>query len=386
MKITEIEIIDAQLDAQKSRGWNPAFVVVRTDEGVAGIGEMAPAYSPSIQAAIRHLAVHGQDLIGVDPFRIQSVTGGLLSTAFGMPSLECGHVASAIDMALHDLKGKALGIPAIDLLGGRVRDSIRVYANGWCYRKETPIEYAEAAKGVVEAGFTAMKFDPFRYAEGGGDWAIQRAGQTPRSRWVQTSLRRLEAVRSAVGPEVDILLEAHAKFDTPTAEYLADAFSELDLYWYEEPTHSANVAMMKRVADAIAIPLATGERLVGRDAFRPFIEAQACSVVQPDLGMAGGLTECRAIAEHAQQYGLFFAPHNAGGPVCTAASVQLDLATPNFLIQETYPFRPPEYDDFVLAKYEDRIWGGFLTPPDAPGLGVELDEDRLKSAPRILIR
>jgi len=383
MRIARIEIIDAKLEPEKPGGWHPAFVVVENEDGLRGVGEMGPFYSGSIAAAIRHLEIQAPRLIGRDPFQVQSITHELLSGAFSMPSLECGHAASAIDMALHDLKGKALGIPAYELIGGRVRDGIRVYANGWCYRKERPEEYAEAALAVVEAGFTAMKFDPFRYSEGGFRWDIQSPSAAPRARWLRTALDRVEAVREAVGPEIDILLECHGKFDVLTAEVIADAMADCDLYWQEEPTGSTNVALLKRVSEATAIPVASGERLIGRDSFRTFIEQQAVAILQPDLGMAGGITEGRAIAEHARQYGIFLAPHNAGGPVCTAASAHLDLATPNFLIQETFPFRPPEYFQFVHESFESRIRDGYLEAPKAAGLGIELDEDRLRSAVRL---
>jgi len=383
MKIARIEIIDAKLEPEKVGGWHPTFVVVENEDGARGVGEMGPFYSPGIAAAIRHLELQAKRLIGRDPFQVQSIAHGLLSGAFSMPSLECGHAASAIDMALHDLKGKVLGIPAYDLIGGRVRDGIRVYANGWCYRKERPEEYAEAARSVVEAGFTAMKFDPFRYAEGGFQWDIQSVSGAPRARWLRTAVARVEAVREAVGPEVDILLECHGKFDVPTAEVIADAMADFDLYWQEEPTGSTNVALLKQISDATSLPVAAGERLVGRDSFRPFIEQNGIAIAQPDLGMVGGITEGRAIAEHARQYGIFLAPHNAGGPICTAASVHLDLATPNFLIQETFPFRPPEYFQFIVESYESRIRDGYLQASTAPGLGVELDEERLRSATRI---
>lgn len=368
LKITRIELIDCRHQS----GWNPAFVRVHTDGGIHGVGEMAPAYSSLIPAALRALESHGRGLIGEDPFQIQRITQRLLGAAWGQPDLVSGHLASAIDIALHDLKGKALGVPAYDLIGGRVRDSIRCYANGWCYNLKDPAAYAAAAAKVVADGFTALKFDPFRYAPGGFKWAYQSADGAPRQRWLRTAVDRVAAVREAVGPEVDILLEAHGKFDAPTAVAISEAMREFKLFWHEEPTNSQNVAMVVETTARNPMPVATGERLVGRHAFRPFVEARACAVLQPDLGMAGGLTECRAIAEHADLQGIFLAPHNAGGPVCTAASVHLDFATPNFLIQEIFPYRPADYFDFVESNYESRIVKGFLAAPSAPGLGIEL--------------
>lgn len=218
MKITRIEIIDARHPT--APGWNPVFVLVHTDTGLHGLGEMAPAYSGSLQAAIRHLQEHGPSLLGQDPFTIQAHTARILGGAWGQPCLTLGHVASALDIALHDLKGKALGVPVYDLLGGKVRDSVRCYANGWCYNLRTPEDYAQAALKVAAAGFTAMKFDPFRYAEGGFAWATQTPSAAPRTRWLKTAFDRVAAVRAAVGPEIDILLECHGQFDASTARLI----------------------------------------------------------------------------------------------------------------------------------------------------------------------
>jgi galactonate dehydratase len=190
---------------------------------------------------------------------------------------------------------------------------------------------------------------------------------------------RLEAVREEVGDEVDILLECHGKFDPPTAIWLADQCRHLDLFLIEEPVHSHNPALHREVRDSTNIPLATGERLIGRDGCRPFIETQAVAILQPDLGMAGGPVEVRKIADHAEQYDIFMAPHNAGSPVCTAASLHFDLASPNFLIQETFPYRPEDFYAFVTEPFEKKIEGGYLAKPETPGLGLEVNADFVKS-------
>ncbi|MGK7395646.1 MAG: mandelate racemase/muconate lactonizing enzyme family protein [Candidatus Cyclobacteriaceae bacterium M3_2C_046] len=383
LKISQIEVIDCSLKPGE-KSWSPVFVKVYTDQGIHGTGEMAPAYSSGIIPAMRYLQVAGKNLIGKDPFKVSQIVDGLL---FQMkrPSLESAHVASALDMALMDIKGKALGVPVYDLIGGKRHDHVRVYANGWCYNMTEPAQYAEAALKNVENGFTAMKLDPFRYYEGGFDWANQQPDSATRTKWVKVGLDRVKAIRQAVGTDVDIFLEAHGKFDPSTALYIAQAFEEIGLYAYEEPIDSTNIDYFKKVSEGTTIPLASGERLISRQEFRPFIEQQLVSIIQPDLGMAGGILETRKIADHAEIYKIYLAPHNSGGPVCTAASVQTDAACANFIIQETFPYRPPEYFDFAEESYESHIINGYIKVPDKPGLGIELDDDKIKNAPRIII-
>lgn len=384
MTITKIEIIDCSLKPGE-KSWSPVFVKVHTNQGIHGIGEMAPAYSSGIIAAMRYLQIVGKNLVGKDPFQVSKIVDSLF---FQMkrPSLESGHVASAIDMALMDIKGKALGVPVYELIGGKRHDQVRVYANGWCYNMTEPSQYAEAALENVENGFTCMKLDPFRYYEGGFDWASQNPDSATRSRWVKVGLDRVKAIREAVGPHVDIFLEAHGKFDAATALYIAEAFEEIGLFAYEEPIDSTNFEYFKKVSEGTTIPLASGERLISRQEFRPFIEQQLVSIIQPDLGMAGGILETKKIADYAEVYKIYLAPHNSGGPVCTAASVQTDAACSNFIIQETFPYRPPEYFDFAVQSYESRIENGYLPVPDGPGLGIELDEDKINKAPRTVIQ
>jgi galactonate dehydratase len=383
LKITQIEIIDCSLQPGE-KSWSPVFVKVYTDQGIHGTGEMAPAYSSGIIAAMRHLQIVGRGLIGKDPFAVSQIVDDLF---FQMkrPSLESGHVASALDMALMDIKGKALGVPLYDLIGGKRHDHVRLYANGWCYNMTEPTQYAEAALKNVENGFTCMKLDPFRYYEGDFDWANQKPTAATRHQWVKVGLDRVKAIRNAVGPDVDIFLEAHGKFDASTALYIAEAFEEMDLYAYEEPIDSTNFDYFKKVSEGTTIPLATGERLISRQEFRPFIEQQLVSIIQPDLGVAGGILETKKIADYAEIYKIYLAPHNSGGPVCSAASVQTDAACANFIIQETFPYRPPEYFDFAVQSYESRIEKGYLKVPDEPGLGIELDKDKIKKAPKIMI-
>lgn len=385
LKISRIEIIDCSITPGE-KSWAPVFVRVTTNDGIQGIGEMAPSYSAGIIPAMRYLEVLAPDFIGKDPFQITRLLNPLLYNVFSRPGLVVGHVVSALDMAFMDIKGKALNVPVYELLGGKVHDHVRVYANGWCYDMTEPKQYAEAALKNVENGFTAMKLDPFRYFEGGFQWSNQNPGSAVRSRWVKVGIDRVKAIREAIGSDVDIFLEAHGKFDPATAIYIAEAFQDLGLYAYEEPTDSTNFEYFKKVSEGTTIPLASGERMISRQDFRPFIEQQLIAIAQPDVGTVGGILETKKIADYAEMYKIYLAPHNCGGPVCTAASVQLDAACPNFIIQETFPYRPPEMFDFAVRSYEETIENGFIKVPDAPGLGIELDSDKIKKAPVKVIK
>jgi len=266
---------------------------------------------------VKHLA--GRFLIGADPFRAEQLWDEMYRRTFwaqgGGPVVFGG--MSAIDEALWDIKGKALGVPVYELLGGRVWDKLRVYANGWYHGCVTPEDYAEGAQRVVADGYTAIKFDPFAYsAEGTWDYP-RRALDLDRA---DLAYARVEAVRDAVGPKVDILVEVHGNLGTTSAIQMGKRLEALKPFFYEEPVDALNVECMRKVAENVDIPLAAGERLYTRYGFRPYIEGQILDVLQPDIGLAGGIMETKKIATYAETYGIHVQPHNCAGPISTAAS------------------------------------------------------------------
>jgi len=375
MKITYVEIFDVKLGSTASTGWNPVILQIHTDEGITGLGEIALAYGVGADAGIGMLRGLAQEyLIGANPLRIEALWNqGYRRTFWGQgggPVVYGG--LSAIDEALWDIKGKALGAPVYELLGGPVWDRLRLYANGWYRGLVTPQEYADAACGVVADGFTAMKFDPFAVtADGTWDYS-RRALSRERA---DLAYARVKSVREAVGPGIDILVEVHGNLGTSAAIRMGKRLEELAPFFYEEPVDAMNVECMRKVAANVDIPIAAGERLYTRYGFRPYIEGQVLDILQPDLGLTGGISETKKIASFAETYNLHVQPHNCGGPVSTAAAVQLDNCITNFIIQEWFPYFDDGRYDLLVEPFEPTVTDGYFTPPTAPGLGIELNNE-----------
>ena len=388
MKITEIDIFDVKLAATSSTGWNPVVLRIRTDEGIDGVGEVGLVYGTGHSAGfgmVRDLSE--RHLLGADPFRIEQIWDTLYRKTFwgqgGGPVVFGG--MSAIDEALWDIKGKALGVPAYELLGGRCWDKLRVYANGWYSGCNSPESYAEAALKVVADGHNAMKFDPFAVRPD-GVWDYPRRALT-RER-ANLAFDRVKAVRDAIGPEVDILIEVHGNLGTTSAIQMGKRLEALDPFFYEEPVDALNVDCMKKVGENVDIPIAAGERLYTRYGFRAYIEQQVIDILQPDVGLAGGISETRKIATHAETYNLHVQPHNCAGPISTAAAVQVDACIPNFIIQETFPYRSPDFYRLVKdgGALDIQSENGYLDVPTAPGLGIEVDDGVLAQYECLRIR
>ncbi len=279
---------------------------------------------------------------------------------------------SGIDEALWDIKGKALNVPVYELLGGKCRDRIRLYANGWYGGAVDPEDYAQNARKIVEDGYTAMKFDPFAIKPD-GSWGYP--GRFIDRETAKCVYDRVKAVREAVGPNIEILIECHGNLGPTSAIQVGKQLEEFAPFFYEEPVDALNVDCMKKVSENVNVPIAAGERLYSRYHFRKYIEDQVLDILQPDVGLAGGLTETKKIATYADTYDLVVAPHNCTGPIATAAAVQLDACITNFLIQEWFPYFNDEHYVFVTSPLEPRAANGYYEIPDRPGLGVELNED-----------
>jgi len=275
-----------------------------------------------------------------------------------------------------------LDVPVYELLGGRCWDKLRVYANASYHGCNSPESYAEAALRVVEDGYTAMKFDPFAVRPDGVWDYPKRALDRERA---DLAFERVKAVREAVGRKVDILVEVHGNLGTTSAIQMGKRFEELDPFFYEEPVDALNVDCMKKVSENVAIPIAAGERLYTRYGFRQYIEGQVIDILQPDVGLAGGISETKKIATYAETYNLHVQPHNCAGPVATAAAVQVDVCIPNFIIQEWFPYREPSFYRLVKDHLEHQVVAGYWEVSDKPGLGVELDAEVMAQHPCIRV-
>jgi galactonate dehydratase len=394
MRIVTADIYDVCAEASVvhvNLGLNPVILRLRTADGIDGLGELALAYGTGSAAGVGMLKqMIERFVLGADARRIEQMWDTLYRHTFwgqgGGPVLY--GAMSAIDEALWDIKGKALGVPAYELLGGKTRDDIRLYANGWSNLRTSdgrprcvaPEQYAQAACEVVADGYDALKFDPFYIRP---DGVQQHPGRELSREMIELVCNRVRAVRQAVGPLVDICIEVHGNLGTAAAIEVGRRLSEYRPLFYEEPVDAMNVECMRKVAENVPIPIAAGERLYTRYGFREYIEKQAIDVLQPDLGLAGGLSEVKKIAAHAETYNMTVQPHHCAGPVATAASIQLDACISNLLIQEWRPYAQPALYELVEEALDTQAVGGRLAVPEGPGLGVTLNETVIARYPCI---
>jgi len=391
MRVTEVEIFDLNFDPEPS--WHPVVVRVHTDEGLTGLGEAGLAYGAGHSAAVGMVKNLAEAfLIGVDPFQSEKLWDDMMCRSFwglgGGPVVYSG--ISAIDTALWDIKARALGVPVYQLLGGKTNDSLRTYASqiqfGWSDHREvltTPEQYAEAALKAVAEGYDCVKVDPV-YFDAEGHRLKSNLRRVLTNREVRLYRDRIKAVREAVGPDVDIILELHSYLGATVAIQLGRVWEEFDCYFYEEPVHYLNVALHDEVAKNVKIPTAAGERLYTRWGYRPYFEKQALSIIQPDLGLVGGVTEAKKICDYAHVYDITVQVHVCGSPVATAASLQLEAAIPNFIIHEHHTNALKAHNRSTCLQDYQPVRGRFQVP-DAPGLGVDLNPDVLAHAGRVVV-
>ena len=347
MKITKLEAFFV-----KPR-W--VFLKMHTDEGLTGWGEpVVEGWSHTVAAAVREM---GRYLIGQDPRRIEHHWQAIYRGAFYRGGPVLTSALSGIEQAMWDITGKWLGVPVHQFLGGAVRDRIRVYGH---VGGETCGAYAEAGRKNLEKGFTAVKTCPFgavRFVES--------------SEFVDEVVARIASLREGVGKTVDIGIDFHGRVSPAMAVQLCKALEPYRPMFIEEPCPPENVDAMAGIARATSVPIATGERLFTKWAFREVLEKRAAAILQPDLSHAGGIFEVRKIAAMAEAHYAAIAPHCPLGPISLAACLQVDACTPNFLCQEQvtlgegYLKKP-----FVLNA-------GHIDVPTGPGLGIEVDEEAI---------
>ncbi len=361
MKITDIKTF--VVDCFRT---NWVFVKVYTDEGLTGVGEGTLEYKEkAFIGAVEHIK---EAVVGLDPHNIERITHDVYRDSYW----RCGPVLmsalSAVEMALWDIKGKALGVPVYQLLGGKANDKVRIYVNGWFAGAKTPEEFGEKAKIAVQRGVTAMKWDPF----GKSYLEISNAD-------LDTALRCVDAVRQAVGPKVDLLIEGHGRFNVPTGIKIAKELEQFKPMWFEEPTPPDSLEALKAVRDKSPVAISAGERLYNLKQYRDLFEMRAADYIQPDISHAGGIMELKKIAAVADTYYIPFAPHNPSGPVANAATLQLAACTPNFSILEIMYSDVPWRADVTneALTYKD----GYIDIPDKPGLGIEIDEEACLAHP-----
>jgi galactonate dehydratase len=363
-----MKIVDLKTFVVGAAWRNLIFIRLETDEGITGCSE-ATSHNKTAAVLAYFEEVRQRYVIGTDPFDTEDLFSRMFRLDYSYAATVQTTVISAVEIACWDIVGKALGQPVWRLLGGKCRDRVPAYANGWYTVERDPKLFAERAREVVRKGYRALKFDPF----GGGGLELSRP-----ERILAVSL--VEAVRDAVGPEVEIFIEAHGRFSPATSIAMARELERFDPAWYEEPVPPEDVTSLLAVKQRIHIPVATGERAYTRYGFRELIERRAADILQPDVIHAGGFLETKKIAAMAEACYMTVAPHNSAGPGCTTASVHLAVCLPNFKIQETFDdFSEPWLHEAVRGVPEVR--DGSFELPRAPGLGIELDEEIIRQHP-----
>jgi len=345
---------------------NWVFVKVCTDEGIDGVGEATLEYKEkALIGAVEHIREY---LVGKDPLQIERHWHDIYRDAYWRGGAVLMSALSAVETALWDILGKSLGVPVYQLLGGRANDKVRIYVNGWFSGAKKPEEFAACAKSAMERGVTALKWDPFG-----------KAYLTLSNAELDNALACVAAVREAVGNRVDLLIEGHGRFDVPTGIRIAQELEQFRPMWFEEPVPPDNLEALKAVRDKSPVPISAGERLYTMKDYKDLFEMRAADYIQPDISHAGGIMELKKIAAVADTYYIPFAPHNPSGPVANAATLQLAACCPNFNILEIM------YSDVVwradLSDESLHYENGYITIPDKPGLGIELNEEACLAHP-----
>ena len=363
MKITDVKTF--VVDCFRT---NWVFVKVYTDEGIDGVGEGTLEYKEkALVGAIEHIKSY---LIGKDPRQIEKHYHDIYRDAYWRGGAVLMSALSAVEMALWDILGKLLGVPVYQLLGGKVNEDCRMYINGWFSGAKTPEEFGMKAKEAVKKGVTAMKWDPF------GKNYLQISNKD-----LNIALECIGAVRDAVGDEVDLLIEAHGRFDVPTGIKIAKEIEQFKPMLLEEPVPPNNLEALKAVRDKSPVPISAGERLYTRFDYNELFRLRAADFIQPDISHAGGIMELKKLAAIAEANYIPFAPHNPSGPIANAATLQIAACCPNFAILEIM------YSDVDYRKYitDENLeyCDGRIKIGNKPGLGIELNEEECLKHPYV---
>ena len=391
MKTNRVEIFD--IHCPKRTMWNPIFVRIHTDEGLSGVGEAGLAYDLGHSAAAHMIKEIAEAmLIGFNPMNTELLWSRMLRESFwglgGGPVLYAA--MSAIDTALWDIKGKIFGVPVYQLLGGKTNGKLRTYASQlqFDWDKEItklthPEQYAEAALKAVAEGYDAVKVDPIVYdAQGNGSYDRTKLFTKPQMRLFGD---RLRAIRTAVGPDVDIIFESHSLMGAASAIQMGEVVEEVGCMMYEEPVNYLNSAVHKKVAENVRVPIAGGERLYHRWDVRPYFEDQSIDVLQPDVGLCGGFTETKKVCDYADVYDIRVQAHVCGGPVATAASLHLETAIPNFLIHEHHTYAIKDWNRELCIQDPQPV-NGFFEVSEEPGIGIELNDELVYRSPNMEVK
>jgi galactonate dehydratase len=349
------------------------FLHIETDSGIRGLGQVSSGPNSALVAAAA--ARLGPLLIGEDPSRIEYIWHKLYA---GFNSLGSHGFVSAlisgVDIALWDIRGKQLGLPIYELLGGKFHDRLILYSNGWFSGCKTPEDFAQAAARTVAEGHTAIKLDPF----GRGHRYLSRYAASYPPEDDLEAVETVKLIREAIGPGIEIFIDAHGRFDVPTAVRLANRLAPYRIGWFEEPVPPENWDALQQFRARSDVPVCVGERLYTRWQFRPVLEHKLAEFIMPDIIRTGGISEMKKIATMAEAFFIPISPHDATGPVTFMAGAQTMMTTPNFFRLEIAYSELEVYQTLIDPPFDVR--GGYCYVSDRPGLGHELREDYLARA------
>ncbi|MCL2478382.1 MAG: mandelate racemase/muconate lactonizing enzyme family protein [Treponema sp.] len=390
MKIRSIDVIQVESDRPM---WRPIICRIFTDEGIHGDGEAALAYGIAAPAAFGMIRDLAKKLIGLDPMDNEVIWDRLYKETFwgqnGGPVVFAG--ISALDVALWDIKGKALKLPLYKLLGGKRRESLRCYASqlqfGWDEEPKmnfTAEELALTSQKAVAEGYDAIKIDFFMYDK-------NRRPHDPAERtcllspyFVNQIKEKVAAVRDAVGPNVDIIMENHSFTDANSAVQIGRAVQEYNIFYFEEP-NTPNPKTAKYISERLEMPIASGERIYSRWQYAPYFEQASLQVIQPDIGNCGGITETKKICDLAYIYDVSVQIHVCASPLLTAVSLHLESVIPNFVIHEHHVNNLHDYNR-KLCIYDYQPVNGRYTIPELPGIGNEFSEYALTHGEKVTVK
>ena len=364
MKITGVETFLANAGLR-----NYLFIRLKTDGGLTGVGEASLEWREKTVETLLHEWVEDR-ILGKDPFDVERVIGDMIRDQYqGGSSIMTA--ISGVEIAMWDIIGKACGQPVYRLIGGRYHQKIPAYANGWYGGAVDPKEYARMAQDAVKRGYRALKFDPL-----GTAWKEME----PEA--VEQAIAVVAAIREAVGPDVQLMIEYHGRLSVGMALKMIDHLEPYSPAWSEEPVTPDSIDLLAEVKDRTNATIAAGERLYTLHDFYRLIKIRAADVLQMDIAHCGGLLVSKKIAAMAEAQDITIAPHCSVGPIALAAALHFDASTPNFLIQEAYAeFDVPWRNDFVRGWNPIREGEFFLS--DDPGLGIELDEAAIADHPYV---
>ena len=346
---------------------NLTYCIIETDEGIIGIGESRVlGKTHTVSEYLKDVQHH---FIGYDPFDVEALYRRMTLLDFGKPGEVVYTGLALVELAYWDIIGKACNQPVYKLLGGKVQNKIKAYANGWYTVEREPEQFSIAAQKVLDKGYKAMKFDPF----GNGDLELERDE-------FYRSLDLIEAVASTTGTQAQIMIEMHGRFAPFQVREIVNQIQKYNIGWIEEPVRPGDNPALESVRKHTSLPIAVGERLYGAPEFREIWGSQNVDVLQPDITQSGGILETKKIASTAESYSIMVAPHNVGGIVSTMAALHLCTTLRNVKILE-------HFNDFADTYVKDagkgypEVVDGYFYPPDKPGWGIEIDEDYIEKYP-----